>query len=71
MHSVLLSTGEMSLFYLQPSPVRVNNEALQTRSTEEESGAESQTDTDAESAGSSNANALAWQDDPEFQAKVR
>ncbi|KAK2563645.1 Pericentriolar material 1 protein [Acropora cervicornis] len=55
----------------QPSPVRVNNEALQTRSTEEESGAESQTDTDAESAGSSNANALAWQDDPEFQAKVR
>lgn len=55
----------------QPSSVRVNNEALQTRSTEEESGAESQTDTDAESAGSSNANALAWQDDPEFQAKVR
>lgn len=61
----------MSSFYLQPSPVRVNNEGLQTRSTEEESGAESQTDTDAESAGSSHANALAWQDDPEFQAKVR
>lgn len=56
---------------MQLSPSRVNNEAVQTQTTEEESEAESQTDTDAESAGSSSVNALAWQDDPEFQAKVR
>ena len=55
-------------------PSRVNNEAVQTQTTEEESEADTQTDTDAESAvsaGSSSVNALAWQDDPEFQAKVR
>ena len=58
---------------LQLSPSRVNNgaSALQTQTTEEESEPESQTDTDAESAGSSSVNALAWQDDPEFQAKVK
>lgn len=58
------------------SPSRVNNEAVQTEATEEESEAETQTDTDAESAvstagSSSSVNAMAWQDDPEFQAKVR
>ncbi|XP_078372053.1 pericentriolar material 1 protein-like isoform X2 [Oculina patagonica] len=59
---------------VQMSPSRVNNEAVQTQATEEESEAETQTDTDAESAvsaGSSSVNAMAWQDDPEFQAKVR
>lgn len=56
------------------SPSRVNNEAVQTQAPEEESEADTQTDTDAESAvsaGSSSVNAMAWQDDPEFQAKVR
>ncbi|XP_022808607.1 pericentriolar material 1 protein-like isoform X2 [Stylophora pistillata] len=59
---------------VQPSPARVNNEPVPTQAAEEESEAETQTDTDAESAvsgGSSSVNALAWQDDPEFQAKVR
>ncbi|XP_068701936.1 pericentriolar material 1 protein-like isoform X2 [Montipora foliosa] len=55
----------------QPTSSRVNNEAVRMQITEEESQAESQTDTDAESAGSSSVNAMAWQDDPEFQAKVR
>lgn len=52
----------------------MNNEPVQTQAAEEDSEAETQTDTDAESAmsgGSSSVNALAWQDDPEFQAKVR
>lgn len=56
------------------SPSRVNNEVVPVQATEEESEAETQTDTDAESAvsaGSSSVNAMAWQDDPEFQAKVR
>ena len=56
------------------SPSRVNNEVVPVQATEEDSEAETQTDTDAESAvsaGSSSANAMAWQDDPEFQAKVR
>jgi len=55
-------------------PARVNNEVVPVQATEEESEAETQTDTDAESAvsaGSSSVNAMAWQDDPEFQAKVR
>lgn len=52
----------------------MNNEPVQTQAAEEDSEAETQTDTDAESAvsgGSSSGYALAWQDDPEFQAKVR
>jgi len=56
------------------SPSRVNNEVVPVQETEEESEAETQTDTDAESAvsaASSSVNAMAWQDDPEFQAKVR
>ncbi|XP_020606434.1 pericentriolar material 1 protein-like [Orbicella faveolata] len=58
----------------QVSPSRVNNEVVPVQATEEESEAETQTDTDAESAvsaGSSSVNTMAWQDDPEFQAKVR
>lgn len=56
---------------MQLVPSRVNNEDVQTQTTEEESEPESQTDTDVESAASSSVNALAWQDDPEFQAKVK
>lgn len=60
-----------NLVSLQLVPSRVNNEDVQTQTTEEESEPESQTDTDVESAASSSVNALAWQDDPEFQAKVK
>lgn len=56
---------------MQLVPSRVNNEDVQTQTTEEESEPESQTDTDVESAASSSVNTLAWQDDPEFQAKVK
>lgn len=56
---------------LQLVPSRVNNDDVQTQTTEEESEPESQTDTDVESAVSSSVNTLAWQDDPEFQAKVK
>lgn len=59
------------LGFLKLVPSRVNNEDVQTQTTEEESEPESQTDTDVESAASSSVNTLAWQDDPEFQAKVK